>query len=90
MPIITHDKRLYSFFNLMLTEKQQARATQKSFADDIKEVLLSQFGGQISSPNTHHQHFSRLKIWAFCMTSPKITFISKASKKVSRKELRKV
>jgi AraC-like DNA-binding protein len=47
MPIITYDKSLYSFFNLMLTEKQQARATQKSFADDIKAVLLSQFGGQI-------------------------------------------
>ncbi len=46
-PIITYDKSLYSFFNLMLTEKQQARTTQKSFADDIKEVLLSQFGGQI-------------------------------------------
>ncbi len=46
-PIVTYDKSLYSFFNLMLTEKQQLRATQKSFADEIKDVLLSQFSGQI-------------------------------------------
>jgi AraC-like DNA-binding protein len=46
-PIITYDKSLYSFFSLMLAEKQQLRTTQQSFTDEIKEVLLSRFGGQI-------------------------------------------
>jgi AraC-like DNA-binding protein len=46
-PIVSYDKSLYSFFSLLLTEKQQTLALQKSFSDEIKEVLLSQFGGQI-------------------------------------------
>lgn len=46
-PIISYDKSLYSFFNLILTEKQQALALQRSFADQIKDVLLGGFGGQI-------------------------------------------
>ncbi len=47
MPIVSYDKSLFSFFNLLLLEKQKTLATQKSFRDEIKEVLLSQFGGQI-------------------------------------------
>jgi AraC-like DNA-binding protein len=47
MPVISYDKSLYSFFNLLLTEKQQTLAQQRSFSEEIKEVLLSQFGGQI-------------------------------------------
>jgi AraC-like DNA-binding protein len=46
-PIVSYDKSLFSFFNLLLLEKQKTLATQKSFRDEIKEVLLSQFGGQI-------------------------------------------
>ncbi len=46
-PVITYDKSLYSFFSLMLTERQQVKATRKSFADEIKEVMLARFGGQI-------------------------------------------
>jgi AraC-like DNA-binding protein len=46
-PIVSYDKSLFSFFNLLLTEKQKTLATQKSFPDEIKELLLSQFGGQI-------------------------------------------
>ncbi|QHT68607.1 AraC family transcriptional regulator [Rhodocytophaga rosea] len=47
LPIISYDKSLYSFFNLLLTEKQQTLSLQKSFSDQIKDVLLSGFGGQI-------------------------------------------
>jgi AraC-like DNA-binding protein len=45
--IISYDKSLYSIFSLLLAEKQQNISQQKSFADQIKDVLLSQFGGQI-------------------------------------------
>ncbi len=44
-PIVSYDKSLYSFFNLLLTEKQQTLALHKSFTAEIKEVLLGQFGG---------------------------------------------
>jgi AraC-like DNA-binding protein len=45
--IISYDTSLYSFFSLLLAEKQQTIAQQKSFASQIKDVLLGGFGGQI-------------------------------------------
>ncbi len=46
-PIISYDTSLYSFFNLMLAEKQQALDVDRSIADEIKEVLLRAFYGQV-------------------------------------------
>jgi AraC-like DNA-binding protein len=45
--VISYDKSLFSIFSLLLAEKQQNISQQKSFADQIKDVLLSKFGGQI-------------------------------------------
>jgi AraC-like DNA-binding protein len=45
-PLTSYNKSLYSFFNLLLTEKQNALAVHNTHAEEVKEVLLRKFGGQ--------------------------------------------
>ncbi|WP_247233446.1 AraC family transcriptional regulator [Telluribacter sp. SYSU D00476] len=85
-PTITYDKSLYSFFNLLLTEKQNALAVQKSLADEIKEVLLSQFGGQVPPIEVVAAHLNMsLRTFQRRLSEEKVTYRQVSSE--LRKEL---
>jgi AraC-like DNA-binding protein len=74
-PIISYDKSLYSFFNLLLAEKQQALAQQRSISEEIKEVLLRQFGGQIPPIEVVAAHMNMsLRTFQRRLAEEKITF----------------
>ncbi|MBO9155219.1 AraC family transcriptional regulator [Chitinophaga sp. GCM10012297] len=45
-PVLSHDQSLFALFNNLLTEKQQKLASRKTFSEELRLALLTDFKGQ--------------------------------------------